>query len=187
MRNKESRTASIRYEVTRMESLHPHIMEECCCPKDEGGLGIRRPRDSNTTGMICLLWEVETNKTALWVKWVRRKYLRRGSIWCAQPPQSTSWTKRSVLQVCHLAKTFLNYSLGNGDNTLFFLDPWLNHQPLIVRLGDRLRQDHACDTACKASHLSATAIGTSPQSLPLRCTTSSRTSFVLPSMGIGMT
>ena len=54
--------------------------------------------------------------------------------------------------MCHLAETFLNYSLGNGENTLFFLDPWLNHQPLMLRVGDRLQQDLACDTACKASH-----------------------------------
>ena len=56
-----------------------------CRPKDEGGLGIRRPRNNNMAGMIRLLWEVETNKTALWVKWVRRKYLRGGSIWSARP------------------------------------------------------------------------------------------------------
>ena len=52
----------------------------------------------------------------------------------------------------HLVETFLNYSLGNGGNTLFFLDPWLNHQPLLLCVGDRLRQDLTCDTACKASH-----------------------------------
>ena len=51
-----------------------------CWPKEEGGLGIRRPHDSNMAGMIRLLWEVETNKTALWVKWVRCKYIRGGSI-----------------------------------------------------------------------------------------------------------
>ena len=101
-------------------------------------------------GMIRLLWEVETNKTTLWVKWVRCKYIRGGSIWCTQSPQSTSWAWRSILQVRHLASTVFNYSPGNGENTLFFLDPWLNQQPLMVRVGD-LRQDLACDVKCRAS------------------------------------
>ena len=85
----------------------------------------------------------------------------------------------------HLVETFLNYSLGNGENTLFFLDRWLKHQPLLLRVGD-FDKILLVTRLVKSATLSATAIGTSPQPLPLRCMTSGWTSFVLPSMGIEM-
>ena len=57
-----------------------------CRPKEGGGLGIQRPTDCNVASILRLLWEFETNKEALWVKWMRRKYTHGGSIWCAPPP-----------------------------------------------------------------------------------------------------
>ena len=47
-----------------------------CRLKEEGGLEIQRTFDCNITSMIRLCWEVETNKTVLWVVSVRRKYLK---------------------------------------------------------------------------------------------------------------
>ena len=54
--------------------------KDVACPKQEGGLGIRSPGDSNKAGVLRLLWEVETIREALWVKWVCSKYLRGSSI-----------------------------------------------------------------------------------------------------------
>ena len=111
--------------------------KDVCRLKEERGLSIWRPLDYNS-GMLRLLWEVETNKSALWVKWIRRKYVCSGSIWCTRPPQSASWAWRSILRVRHLASELLDYNLGDGSSTLFFLDPWLNHQPLHLHVGDYL-------------------------------------------------
>ena len=54
---------------------------DVACPRKEGGLGICSPSDSNKAGVLRLLWEVETNRDTLWVKWVRSKYLWGSSIW----------------------------------------------------------------------------------------------------------
>ena len=54
-----------------------------CRPKAEGGLSIRRTTDCNKASLLRLLWEIETNKEALWVKWMRHKYIQGGSIWCS--------------------------------------------------------------------------------------------------------
>ena len=64
--------------------------KHACRPKEEGGLGIRCTTDVNMAGILRLLWEVETDKEALWVKWMRHKYIRGGSIWCARIPQQAS-------------------------------------------------------------------------------------------------
>ena len=47
--------------------------------------------------------------------------------------------------VRQLAVNLMSYKSGDGCHTRFFLDPWLNRQPLISRMGERLRQDLACD------------------------------------------
>ena len=60
---------------------------DVCQPKDEGGLGIQHTTDCNVAGVLRHFWEVSTCKDALWIKWMRRKYLRGGSIWCTRPPQ----------------------------------------------------------------------------------------------------
>ena len=90
-----------------------------CRPKEEGGLGIRRPINCNVEGILRLLWEFEMNKEALWVKWMRLKYTRRGSVWCTRPLQQASWAWRGILRVRHLAVNLLNFNLGDGRHTLF--------------------------------------------------------------------
>ena len=97
--------------------------DDVCRPKDEGGLGIRRPKDTNLVGIIRLLWELETNTDALSMQWMRKKYLRESSIWCARPPQIGSWAWRGILRVHHLAFGLLIYNLGDGSATNFLLNP----------------------------------------------------------------
>ena len=75
--------------------------KDVACPREEGGLGIRSPSNSNKASVLRLLWEVETNKDAHWVKWVHSEYLRGSSIWCARPPQKASWAWRGILRIRH--------------------------------------------------------------------------------------
>ena len=113
--------------------------EDTCRSKEEGGLGIQRASVCNQAGVLRLLWELETNKNALWVKWIWGKYLRGSSIWCARPPQNASWVWRSILKIRPLAEKLIYYSIGNGRNTSFFLDPWLGSTTIHNCVGDRLR------------------------------------------------
>ena len=123
--------------------------DDVCRPKDEGGLGIRRPKDSNLASIIKLLWELETNSDALWVQWMRKQYLMGSSICCARPPQIGSWAWHGILSVPHLASGLLIYNLGDGSATCFLLNPWLGQPPLLLRFGDRFRQDLAISLTCK--------------------------------------
>lgn len=125
--------------------------KDICRTRDEGGLGICSPNDYNHAGILRLLWEIETNRDALWVKWLCRKYLRGSSIWCARPPQSASWAWRGILQIRYLAVELLRYQVGNGQSTNFFLDPWLGYPPILLQVGDQLRRDMGCNLLCKVS------------------------------------
>ena len=58
---------------------------------------------------------------------------------------------RSILKVRPLAKKLLCYSIGDGRNTSFFLDPWLGSTTINDRVGDRLRQDLGCAGSSRVS------------------------------------
>ena len=48
-----------------------------------------------------------------------------------------------------LAADLLQYNLGDGLSTSFFMDPWLGHPPIQFRNGDWIRHDLGCDRLCK--------------------------------------
>ena len=78
---------------------------DVCRPKDEGGLGIRRPRDSNQAGVLQLLWELETNLDALWVQWTLRstsKVAQFGALdLCKMHPGHGMLSSESVISPPH--------------------------------------------------------------------------------------
>ena len=66
--------------------------EYVCLPKEEGGLGLRRVKDSNDASVMKHIWNLFYRKDSLWVAWVQRIYLKQGSLWCAKIPSSCSWS-----------------------------------------------------------------------------------------------
>ena len=73
--------------------------ESVCLPKKEGGLGLRRVKDSNDASVMKHIWNFFYRKDSLWVAWVQRIYLRQGSLWCAKIPSNCSWSWRKILQL----------------------------------------------------------------------------------------
>ena len=67
-----SKTGSARHAKIRWEFV--------CLPKEEGGLGLHHVKDSNDTNVMKYIWNLFYRKDSLWVAWVRRLYLRQGSI-----------------------------------------------------------------------------------------------------------
>ena len=54
--------------------------QSVCLPKEEGGLGLRRVKDSNDASVMKHIWNLFYRKDSLWVAWVERLYLRQGSL-----------------------------------------------------------------------------------------------------------
>lgn len=55
-------------------------------PKIEGGLGLRNNKIWNTAILTKLLWNIQSNKDFLWIKWVHGYYLKGKNVW--------EWTTR---------------------------------------------------------------------------------------------
>ncbi|XP_074315286.1 uncharacterized protein LOC141651472 [Silene latifolia] len=73
--------------------------EKVCCPKSEGGLGIRDSFAWNIAAIGKLVWWVYFNPDRLWVKWVNQVYLK-GQDWKDYKPSGDlSWGWKSVCKV----------------------------------------------------------------------------------------
>jgi len=58
------------------QSHRPHLVgwDVCCLPKNEGGLGIKRPHDMNDAILMKMLWNLINNPNDLWCKVLYGKY-----------------------------------------------------------------------------------------------------------------
>ena len=114
-----------------------------CLPKEEGGLGLRRIKDSNDANVMKHIWNLFYRKDSLWVAWVRRLYLRRGSFWCAKTPSICSWSWRKILQLKDKIRPFIKHKVCNGKGTFLWHDFWISVGPLVSYYGDRIVYDSA--------------------------------------------
>ncbi|XP_074300850.1 uncharacterized protein LOC141632180 [Silene latifolia] len=73
--------------------------EQCCLPKNKGGLGIVNCPLWNVAAIGKYTWWVANKKDCLWVKWVHQIYMKHSDWWTYQPTNNTSWVWRQVCKV----------------------------------------------------------------------------------------
>ena len=112
------------------------IWESVCLPKEEGGLGLRRIKDSNNANVMKHIWNLFYRNDSLWVARVQRMYLRRGSLWCAKTPLICSWSWSKLL-----LRPFIKHRVCNGTGTFLWHDFWNPVGPLLPYYGDRIIYD----------------------------------------------
>ena len=100
--------------------------DEVCMPKEEPGLGIRRLVDSSKVFALSLIWSLITNSGSLWVAWTRTNLLHNQCFWDVKDTQAGCWIWRKLFKLRHQAAMFLKFEIGNGKDTLFWFDNWLN-------------------------------------------------------------
>ena len=114
-----------------------------CLPKEEGGLGLRRVKDSNDANVMKHICNLFYRKDSLWMAWVRRLYLRQGSLWCAKVPSNCSWNWRKILQLRDRIRPYIKHKVGNGTGTFLCHDFWNPVGPLLPYHGERVIYDSA--------------------------------------------
>ena len=117
--------------------------ESVCLPKEEGGLGLRRVKDSNDANVMKHIWNLFYRKDSLWVAWVRRLYLRQGSLWCAKVPSICSWSWCKLLQLRDRIRPFIKHKVCNGTGTFLWHDFLNPVGPLLPCFGERIIYDSA--------------------------------------------
>ncbi|KAJ0667015.1 putative RNA-directed DNA polymerase [Helianthus annuus] len=106
-------------------------------PKDKGGLGLNKLSNINKAMLFKWAWRYKTEKGRLWVK-VVDSFHSKGSGWSFLPVKKSAggvWSNivavvNKPLQDGSTVRNFFKSNIGRGDNTLFWLDPWLRNIPL---------------------------------------------------------
>ena len=55
--------------------MHTWAWADMCCPKEEGGMGIRKLKDVNLAAGIRLVWRLCTSDS-LWAQWMKAHHLQ---------------------------------------------------------------------------------------------------------------
>lgn len=100
----------------------------------EGGTGIRKFSDLNTTARLTLLWNLLKTQS-LWSKWMKTQYLPMTNF-CVLPVNNNfSGTMKSILRQLDLAANIMSRIIVNGDHIDLWYDPWINHKSLVDLIG----------------------------------------------------
>lgn len=106
--------------------------EDCCFPKDEGGLGLKNLHHWNRAAIFYQLWRIlKPNKSSIWVIWFHKTVLKRKAFWTMRIPSYASWCLKKIMNARTEVIRYLNYSVGANSSFLLWHDPWLDGKPLI--------------------------------------------------------
>ncbi|KAI4980772.1 hypothetical protein ZWY2020_021257 [Hordeum vulgare] len=105
---------------------------DICLPKDQGGLGIPASHCMNVALMLRWVWRILQGDEGLWLQLIEAKYLRgRPFLACSLANGSQFW--KSIQGIKNDIRLGVRVSVGNGSGTQFWLDPWLDGEPLRLR------------------------------------------------------
>ncbi|KAE8815280.1 retrotransposon unclassified [Hordeum vulgare] len=105
---------------------------DICLPKDRGGLGITASRRMNVALMLRWVWRILQGDGGLWLRLIEAKYLQ-GRPLLARSLATGSQFWKSIQGIKDEIRLGLWFSVGNGAGTQFWLDPWLDGEPLRLR------------------------------------------------------
>lgn len=111
---------------------------DVCKPKEEGGLGLRSLEEANRVSCLKLIWCILSSRHSLWVKWIHRYLIRKGSFWSVKESSSLgSWMWKKLLKLRPLAMQLSKMEVHSGALTFFWFDKWSQLGVLINMIGER--------------------------------------------------
>ncbi|KAE8778072.1 hypothetical protein D1007_49049 [Hordeum vulgare] len=102
---------------------------DICLPKDRGGLGITACCRMNVALMLRWVWQILHGDGGLLLQLIEAKYLQgRPLLACSLATGSQFW--KSIQGIKDEIRLGVRFSVGIGAGTQFWLDPWLDGEPL---------------------------------------------------------
>lgn len=98
----------------------PVAWSTICCPKEEGGLGVRDLNAWNSALMTKLIWNLHLKKDSMWIKWVHHFYIKRDSVWDWKAPKEASPIMKYLMNV----RERLVEKLGTMEEVIFLERLW---------------------------------------------------------------
>lgn len=81
--------------------------------------------EANKVASLKLFWKLTSSPSSLWVQWVTRYLIKKGSIWTVKENSTLgSWIWKKLLKYRDIAKGFSKSEVQNGATTSFWFDVW---------------------------------------------------------------
>lgn len=98
LKETQSLLAKFLWGGTRTHTCNYKVSwDDCCLPKQEGGLGIRNIAEWNLSSILYQLWRlIQPGETSIWVNWFHKCLLNK-AFWTAKMPYKSSWCVRKIL------------------------------------------------------------------------------------------
>ena len=126
---------------------------DCCLPKAEGGLGLRNIFHWNHSAALFQLWRIiQPNANSIWITWFNEVLFKNKGIWTGSIPYRCSWGVRHILNCRTFAKHFIKYHVGLQSNFHFWLDPWVQNSPLLLRFDAQAISNSESSQSALVSH-----------------------------------
>ena len=109
--------------------------DDLCVTKSEGGLGVRKFRESNRVFALKLIWRLFTQPSSMWVSWVKHYLLKYNSFWDVRDDTKGSQIWRKLLKLRDVAYEFFRVDIKDGKSSHFWFDNWLGQGRLIDVIG----------------------------------------------------
>lgn len=108
--------------------------KDCCKPKEEGGLGLRSISEANDVSFLKLVWRILSSADSLWVRWIRRYLIQKGSFWSVKESRLLgSWMWKKILKYRDIAAQFAKVEVHSSSSTSFWYDSWSPRGRLIEK------------------------------------------------------
>lgn len=117
--------------------------DKVCQPKDRGGLGLRRLRDTNIAFLLKFAWEILSGSKSLWCKVLRAKYgLEEDNISRQIKRKGCSHLWGQLSLVWDLGMKGMKWSIGKGTKVRFWKDVWIDEEgPLMQYIEARMPEE----------------------------------------------
>ncbi|XP_048623656.1 uncharacterized protein LOC125592497 [Brassica napus] len=126
-----------------------------CTPKDQGGLGFRDFKNFNLALLAKQLWRLIQYPNSLLARVLKGRYFRNSNPMDVTKASTPSYVWRSLMAAQPLLKAGLRKTIGTGQTTLVWVDPWIPTSPARPAIpcgssfNPSLRVSDLCDVTTK--------------------------------------
>jgi len=125
---------------------------EICCPKDQGGLGLKLLYVWNQDLVSKLIWHLLVgDRVSLCVKWVHTYRVKGACFWLLKVPYACPWYWQKLLLLREVLRSRFGWRIGDDRSTFFWHDHWHPLGVLIDRFSRQLPQQLGISIMVKVS------------------------------------
>ena len=119
-------TRNFIWKGTNNKGIHLVNWKKITSPKHQGGLGIRKARDTNTCLLGKLVWDMVQSTNKLWVSLLSDKYTSGQSMLHATTNSSSSPSWSSIIKAKNILRNGYFWRTGAGTSSFWFQE-WSPH------------------------------------------------------------